>query len=126
MHQRPWANFSPGELDPGRLAASRTGYASDRNPTLKGRSFQHALCNPRRPDSDPRRKQHGLRLGAGVSEALTSSSRTKSTLSRAIAVAAISRNSYAVSPFGAMPSNVANPLLKPALVSMLRNNLLIA
>jgi len=33
---------------PGRLAASRTGHPSNRNPALTGRRFPHALCNPKK------------------------------------------------------------------------------
>jgi len=36
-------------------AASRTRHPSNRNPALTGRRFPRALCNPKRPESEPRR-----------------------------------------------------------------------
>ena len=61
----PLDRFSPGELDPGRLAASRTGRFSNRNPTLTGQRFLRALCNPKRADSEPRPALQRAAVSAG-------------------------------------------------------------
>ncbi len=55
VHTWAWDRFSPSELDPGRLAASRTGHPLHRNPALTGRRFLCALCNLKRADPEPRR-----------------------------------------------------------------------